>query len=1194
MATELASGFINLTVKYADGMKQIDSDLRGLQGTATKAGTNAGNALSTSLTRAAKIDSSDAKRALTPFEAAARRTGTDAGQELGQGIVQSARREVQSKGDKITEGLGSGAKGAGAEAGEGFLSGIGPAVASLGTKAGPIGLALLATVGIAAGIGALLAKEVMSGFERDMANRKLQVQLGIDDSQMASVNQAINNAYKNNFGESVDSLREDAASIIKNGLVQASDTKGLQAALEKVDTTAQVTGHDASEITNAVGTLIKSGVVKDYAQGLDLIVKGSQEGLDVSGDLIDTLVEYSVQFKKVGIDGPQALGLIKQLMDGGARSTDLAADAIKEFSIRAIDGSKTTTDAYAMIGVDADTMAQKLAAGGPAATEAFDTIVTKLNAIQDPVKRNAAGVALFGTQWEDLGAAMNKLDPAHARDAIGQVEGAVQKASDTLGGGALGGFESLGRTFEVLRGQFQDFLANAFGPMAQQISTWITQNLPQIIQFFTDLASAAITGTDGILGFFQFTMKWGGKWQEFMANTLGEVIKQISQFAKTAGELLKFVPGMQDEAEALIKVGQGGMDLVDGWRNGAKNMQGWSDNIGTVREGLRGVRDDVNAAGTSMANATANTQLLATGINTLPDGQIVLKDNTPEAIKRVEDLGYTVTHLPDGNLAIKVVYKDQNGQPIDPSQLGVSQRQQSAAAGNEGPKPHFARGTGAIKGPGSGTSDSILAWLSNGEGVVTAQGMASGGAPLVAALNAGWVPPAALLHSMLPGFADGGPVEKLYSVASSLVGTPYQRGGHGQNGLDCSGAASVLVNALLGLDPYGDRMATANAADWLAAKGAISGKGPAGTMRIGWKNGGPGGGHMAVTLPDGRNAESGGSVGEFTIGGGAAGADDPQFTNQAYLPFDAVFPDGSPSGGSSGSSLNYGTGSSGGSSGGGGGGGGGAATQQQLSAAQDKITDLENKVQTSQLALDEAEKDPKTKESALKAKKDAVDKNKRELDQAKQDLDTLKAKTDDSTGGSNSDNPFSQIGSGVGQLVDLAKGGIKETFLPPGFSDPESWGITKMLSGLLGFGGGVLGGLGEKNGDPGLKTAGAILGAGGQIAGGSTGDGVASLISLIPALSGASSVAPGGDNAQIVGENTAHPGTGALPGPESPMSANPDPTGGGGGGGTTTVDNSTHIAEGGQINQDATQVMEAAKRQQVAQQTPQLGTRRFV
>ena len=51
-------------------------------------------------------------------------------------------------------------------------------------------------------------------------------------------------------------------------------------------------------------------------------------------------------------------------------------------------------------------------------------------------------------------------------------------------------------------------------------------------------------------------------------------------------------------------------------------------------------------------------------------------------------------------------------------------------------------------------------------------------------------------------------------------------------------------------------------------------------------------GHTAATLPDGTKAESGGSHGDFRLGGGAVGADDPYFTQHAWLPMDGSIPGG--------------------------------------------------------------------------------------------------------------------------------------------------------------------------------------------------------------------------------------------------------------------------------------------------------------
>jgi hypothetical protein len=70
------------------------------------------------------------------------------------------------------------------------------------------------------------------------------------------------------------------------------------------------------------------------------------------------------------------------------------------------------------------------------------------------------------------------------------------------------------------------------------------------------------------------------------------------------------------------------------------------------------------------------------------------------------------------------------------------------------------------------------------------------------------------------------------------------------------------------------------------------GDGPPGTLRVGWYNHGsaPNDGHMAITLPDGRHAESSGSHGTFELGGSAAGAEDSEFDHHAYLPINAMYP----------------------------------------------------------------------------------------------------------------------------------------------------------------------------------------------------------------------------------------------------------------------------------------------------------------
>lgn len=128
-------------------------------------------------------------------------------------------------------------------------------------------------------------------------------------------------------------------------------------------------------------------------------------------------------------------------------------------------------------------------------------------------------------------------------------------------------------------------------------------------------------------------------------------------------------------------------------------------------------------------------------------------------------------------------------------------------------------------------------------------------------------------------FAEGGRVNG-YQASRSLEGAPYVFGG--SNWGDCSGTASAFAALAVGQNPFPRKFATVDEAQWLSSNGFKSGRGKQGDLRIGFKNGGPGGGHTASTLPDGTNVEMGGGRGNGQIGGQAAGAWDSYFDTFFY------------------------------------------------------------------------------------------------------------------------------------------------------------------------------------------------------------------------------------------------------------------------------------------------------------------------
>jgi len=309
---------------------------------------------------------------------------------------------------------------AGEDAGDGFLGGIGGKL-----KAG--------IVGVAAGAGGLFAVGFAKAVEQDKATAKLGASLGLSEKDTARAGKIAGKVYADGYGESIDQVDESLKSLQRNGVAAISAPRKELVGLSKdALNLAEVFDADVAGSTKAVGKLMSTGLVKDAKQGFDLLTAGFQSGADQAGDLIDTVNEYSTQWRKAGLSGATAIGLINQGLRNGARDGDLVADAIKEFSIRAVDGSTTTAAGFKMLGLSADDMAGKFARGGKSANGVLQLTLDRLRGIKDPVKQSQAAVSLFGTQAEDLGKALFALDPSKAAAGLGKVGGAAGRMGKQL------------------------------------------------------------------------------------------------------------------------------------------------------------------------------------------------------------------------------------------------------------------------------------------------------------------------------------------------------------------------------------------------------------------------------------------------------------------------------------------------------------------------------------------------------------------------------------------------------------------------------------------------------------------------------------------------------------------------------------------------------------------------------------------
>ena len=404
---------------------------------------------------------------------------------------------------------------------------VGESATNLGTKMSVVSTAIV-------GAGTAIGK-VAFDTEQDLST--LGGRLGLTEKEAESLKEVAKKLYTDGFGESLEECVNDLV-ILQQNIKSTSDMTDEQKSklLEQISNVKTLFGVETEEITKTLNNMLANGIIENLDEGLDLVTKGFQEGLNSGGDLLDVLYEYSPQFKKLGLDGQDALSYIKAGLEAGGYNADKMADALKELSIRAIDGSNTTVEGFTLIGLNASDMAKKFAAGGDTAKKALNQTIEALGKMKDPIKQDLAGVNLFGTMWED-----SSKDAILAMGNIGNglrdITGATQKAGEEVN-------NSIGRQFSSVLRETK----TAFLPLGQEILKLaqvalpslknIIQNVTSFLNGLSDEGRKNILTISGIVAAIGPTVVGLGSFSKGISNVI-KGYKDIKEFGGNAIEVVK-------------------------------------------------------------------------------------------------------------------------------------------------------------------------------------------------------------------------------------------------------------------------------------------------------------------------------------------------------------------------------------------------------------------------------------------------------------------------------------------------------------------------------------------------------------------------------------------------------------------------------------------------------------------------------
>lgn len=260
-----------------------------------------------------------------------------------------------------------------------------------------------------AGIGAAAAGVAKTGIEtadeQTAARGQMAAYTGKTGEELAELEEVSKDVFRQGYGEDLMDASQGVATLHAYTKTTGEE---LQGATQIAFRMRDVFGHDIPESARTAQQMMSVfGIsVKDaYA----LMAAGAQNGADKNGNLLDTINEYALYYEKAGKSAEEFMGSLTAGSENGIYDVDKIGDAMKEFTIRMADGSETTKEGLKTLGVEAMDLPGKFAQGGETASAAFDLIIDKLLAVEDPLTRNQTGIALFGTQWEDTGGAILEI-----------------------------------------------------------------------------------------------------------------------------------------------------------------------------------------------------------------------------------------------------------------------------------------------------------------------------------------------------------------------------------------------------------------------------------------------------------------------------------------------------------------------------------------------------------------------------------------------------------------------------------------------------------------------------------------------------------------------------------------------------------------------------------------------------------------
>lgn len=388
-----------------------------------------------------------------------------------------AARDVADAADAAASAMGD----VGASADE---AAQGAADAAAETEGAFRGMAMAAA---GAAVGALFIEGLTAGMDMKAATTQLKNQLDLSAEDAERAGDIAGEVYTAGFSDSIEGVNEALGAVVSNmggmGKVGDQELANLtKSALALADTFE----FDVAESTQAMGTLIKTGLAKDGAEAMDLLAATAQKLPKAMQEELPTLVrEYGEFFDQLGFTGPEMMGLLTEAAKNPTFEIDKMGDALKEFTLLMAD-TAAVEEPLKTLGLNVQDIQHLMNTGQ--GTKAFDQVTGALRGVEDQTKRTKLQAALFGGPGEDMGNSLLNIKATGADAAAGldQAAGAAKNITDSV---------EQSKSLDTVWRQVSTTLGELFLPALTKFSDFIAEN-PALLK----IAVPALLGLAAVIG----------------------------------------------------------------------------------------------------------------------------------------------------------------------------------------------------------------------------------------------------------------------------------------------------------------------------------------------------------------------------------------------------------------------------------------------------------------------------------------------------------------------------------------------------------------------------------------------------------------------------------------------------------------------------------------------------------------------